>query len=135
MNSLDASNPDAGVFAGPGPEQQFRAGLQDGRFLIQLCKACGTHVFYPRVLCPACGAAALACVEASGVGVVYSSTTIRQPADKGGDYNLAMVTLAEGPRLMTEIVGIAPADVRIGMAVRAVIRKAGESPAVFFEPA
>ena len=126
---------DAVTFEGPGPEQTFRRGLGDGKFLIQRCEACASHVFYPRVLCPVCGSPKLACVQASGTGEVYSTTTIRQPADKGGDYNLCVVTLAEGPRLMTQIVGIDPADVRIGMAVRAVIRKAGESPAVFFEPA
>lgn len=125
----------ADPFAGPGPEQRFRAGLAEGRFLIQRCAACAAHVFYPRLLCPACGAAELTCVEASGAGEVYSTTTIRQAPDKGGDYNLAIVALAEGPRLMTQIVGVAPGEVRIGMAVRAVIRQAGESPAVFFEPA
>ncbi|MFG1466563.1 OB-fold domain-containing protein [Xanthobacter sp. DSM 24535] len=129
MNALDERQ-----FAGPGPEQVFRAGLADGKFLIQRCTACATHVFYPRALCPACDGGPLECVEASGAGEVYSSTIIRQPADKGGDYNLAMVTLAEGPRLMTQVVGIAPQDVRIGLAVRATIRKAGEAPAIFFEP-
>lgn len=130
MTSLDAT-----VFEGPGPENTFRTALADGKFLIQRCEACAAHVFYPRALCPVCGSPKLACLEASGAGEVYSTTTIRQAPDKGGDYNLSMVTLAEGPRLMTQIVGIDPSDVRIGMSVRAVIRKAGESPAVFFEPA
>lgn len=106
-------------FAGPGPDAQFAAALAQGRFQIQHCAACGQHVFYPRALCPYCGSAQLGWVKASGAAQVYSSTTVRRKAEVGGDYNVALVDLAEGPRLMSRIDGIAPDQVRIGMRVQA----------------
>ena len=66
------------VFEGPGPDAQFAQALAQGRFQIQHCTACGQHVFYPRALCPHCGSAQLEWVEPSGVGCVYSSTTVRR---------------------------------------------------------
>jgi len=106
-------------FAGPGPDAQFAAALAQGRFQIQHCTACGQHVFYPRALCPHCGSAQLDWVEPSGVGCVYSSTTVRRKPESGGDYNVALVDLAEGPRLMSRIDGVPPDQVRIGMRVQA----------------
>jgi len=126
---------DVNRFSGDGPEKVFRSGLEAGKILIQSCGSCASHIFYPRTLCPVCGSSDLKCIEASGKGEVYSTTTIRQAPDKGGDYNLSMVTLAEGPRLMTQISGIDPGEVKIGMKVAGLIRKAGEQFAVFFEPA
>ena len=106
-------------FAGPGPDAQFAAALAQGRFRIQHCAACGQHVFYPRALCPYCGSAQLGWVKASGAAQVYSSTTVRRKAEVGGDYNVALVDLAEGPRLMSRVDGVPPEQVRIGMAVQA----------------
>lgn len=107
------------VFDGPGPDAQFAQALAQGRFQIQHCTACGQHVFYPRALCPYCGSAQLEWVAPSGAGSVYSSTTVRRKPESGGDYNVALVDLAEGPRLMSRIDGIAPDQVRIGMRVQA----------------
>ena len=106
-------------FAGPGPDAQFAAALAQGRFQIQHCAACGQHVFYPRALCPYCGSAQLGWVKASGAAHVYYSTTVRRKAEVGGDYNVALVDLAEGPRLMSRVDGVPPEQVRIGMAVQA----------------
>ncbi|CAN5413840.1 OB-fold domain-containing protein [soil metagenome] len=106
-------------FAGPGPDAQFAQALAQGRFQIQRCSACGQHVFYPRALCTHCGSAQLDWVEPSGIGSVYSSTTVRRKPQAGGDYNVALVDLAEGPRLMSRIDGIAPDQVHIGMSVQA----------------
>jgi uncharacterized OB-fold protein len=106
-------------FVGPGPDAQFAQALAQGRFQIQHCTACGLHVFYPRALCTHCGSAQLEWVAPSGAGSVYSSTTVRRKPQAGGDYNVALVDLAEGPRLMSRIDGIAPDQVHIGMKVQA----------------
>lgn len=103
----------------PGPEAQFAAALAQDQFRIQRCTACSEHAFYPRALCPHCGAAALEWVEASGNGRVYSATTVRRKPQAGGDYNVALVDLDEGPRLMSRIDGMLPDQVRIGMRVKA----------------
>lgn len=119
----------------PGPEAQFRAFLMQGRFMIQRSKSTGVHVFYPRLAVPGSGESDLEWVEASGAGEVYSTTVVRNGPDKGGDYNIALIDLAEGPRMMSRVVGIDPTEVRIGMKVRAVIEELDGAPQVLFAPA
>ena len=102
-----------------GPEKQYFDKLAAGRFEIQKCAGCGKHVFYPRVLCPHCGADRLDWVAPSGRGTVYSTTVVRRKPADGGDYNVCLVDLAEGPRMMSRVVCIPPEQVRIGMAVAA----------------
>jgi len=84
-----------------GPEKTYFDALAEGRFMLQRCAACERWVFYPRVLCPHCGARALEWREASGRGVVYATSVVRRRADDGGDHNVALIDLAEGPRLMS----------------------------------
>lgn len=102
-----------------GPEKQYLDKLATGRFEIQRCAACGKHVFYPRVLCPHCGSDRLDWVAPSGRGTVYSTTIVRRKPADGGDYNIVLVDLEEGVRLLSRVAGVAPEQVRIGMAVRA----------------
>jgi hypothetical protein len=102
-----------------GPEQQYFERLAAGRFEIQQCAGCARHVFYPRVLCPHCGAEKLDWVPASGRGSVYSTTVVRRKPADGGDYNVCLVDLAEGVRMMSRVAGLPPAEVKIGMAVKA----------------
>jgi uncharacterized OB-fold protein len=124
----------SGYFDGPGPEEVFRAHLAEGRFMIQRSAATGAHVFYPRVVAPGTGEADLEWVEASGEGTVYATTVTRRRPEKGGDYNVALIDLAEGPRMMARVVGIGPEAVAIGMKVRAKIDELNGAPAVLFEP-
>jgi uncharacterized OB-fold protein len=131
--AAQASRP--AVFQGPGPEAEYRRRLGEGRFEIQQCGACGRHFFYPRVTCRYCGSADVHWVRPSGRATVYSTTVVRQRPENGGDYNVAIVELAEGPRMMTRIEEIAPAEVRIGMAVTPRIDGAGESAVLVFVPA
>jgi uncharacterized OB-fold protein len=67
---------------------------------------------------------------------VYSATTVRRKAADGGDYGVCLIDLEEGLRLMSCVDGVAPDQVRIGMAVVARL-KTGDSGAirVSFEPA
>ena len=118
----------------PGPEQTYKDKLAQGRFEIQKCGGCGKHVFYPRVLCPHCGADKLAWVAASGAGVVYSTTVVRRKPEAGGDYNVALIDLAEGPRMMSRVAGVEPAAVKIGMQVKARLAIDAGSKLVEFTP-
>ena len=116
----------------PSMSSQYQAALDAGTFQIQRCQACQQAIFYPRELCPHCGSDQLAWERPSGQGTVYSTTVIRRKADAGGDYNVALVDLAEGPRMMSRVEGMAPADVAIGMAVQAeVIQHNGKGLVVF----
>ena len=91
-------------------------------------------MFYPRVAEPGTGATDLEWVAASGRGTVYSTTVIRQKPPTP-NYNLALIDLAEGPRMMSRIEGIAPEAVKIGMAVKAKVVRENDQPLVVFEPA
>ncbi len=110
----------------PGAEISYNEFLARGEFRIQRCKGCGQHVFYPRALCPHCGSSNLDWIRPSGTGTVYSTTVMRRKPDAGGDYNVCLVDLAEGPRLMSRVEGIAPKDVKIGMPVKARVAGGGE---------
>ncbi len=112
--------------AGPGPEAQYRAFLQEGRFMIQRSVSTGQHVFYPRVAAPGTGVQDLEWVEASGFGSIYAIIVNRT---REGSYNVALVELDEGPRLMTQIEGVETAPV--GTRVKARIADLGELAVVF----
>jgi len=101
--------------------------------MIQRSAATGRHVFYPRIMVPGTGETDLEFVVASGRGTVYSTTVVRQKPPTPS-YNVALIDLADGPRMMARVVGLAPEDVRIGMAVQARIIEEDGAPLVVFEP-
>jgi len=116
------------------PDADFRRHLADGRFMLQRSRGDGGYVFHPRIAQPGTGASDLEWFEASGRGIVYSTTVVHQKPP-AADYNVALIDLAEGPRMMSRIVGVAPAEVKIGMPVRARIVTDNDAPLVVFEPA
>ena len=115
-------------FDGPGPDAQYLQALQDGRFVLQHCEDCAATRFPPALVCRVCGSPRLAWRAASGLGSVYSSTTVR---DRAGDYNVALVELEGGARMMSRVEEVAPDAVRIGQAVKARIVP-GDEPFVVF---
>lgn len=102
-----------------GVQETFRQALEAGRFLIQFCDGCRRHVYFPRELCPHCGGHDLRAVEPCGSGRVHAVTTVRRKPADGGDFNVSLIDLDEGVRLMSRVEGVAPERVAIGMAVRA----------------
>jgi uncharacterized OB-fold protein len=102
-----------------GVQAHCQAALEQGHFLIQRCEACAKHVHFPRELCPHCGSERLAWVQPEGSGTVHAVTTVRRKPDAGGDYNVSLVDLDEGVRLMSRVEGVPPSDVKIGQRVRA----------------
>jgi uncharacterized OB-fold protein len=100
----------------------FWEACQRHELYVQQCGACGARRYYPRALCPACWSSATAWVRCSGRGTVYTFTVTYQNQSPGFrdelPYVLAYVELDDGVRLLTNIVGCAPEDVTIGMAVR-----------------
>jgi uncharacterized OB-fold protein len=115
------------------PDADYQRFLQEGRFMIQRGRSSGRYHFYPRAIEPGTGNIDLEWVPASGLGTVYSTTVVRTkpPAPS---YNVALVDLAEGPRMMSRVEGLAPEEVRIGMAVRARIVNQDGNAFVVFDP-
>lgn len=117
-----------------GPAEHFHHALNEGRFLIQRCGACERHVFHPRMYCPHCYANALDWVEPSGRGTVHAVTIVARRKEKGGPYNVALIDLEEGVRLMSRVEGMTPEEVTIGLDVEAGISQEGKHKIVVFRP-
>lgn len=98
-----------------GPEEQFQQALAAGELTLQHCRGCARAVFPPRVLCPHCGGEALEWRAAGGGGEVHSTTTVRMLPKGQEPYNVTLVALDEGVRLMGRA---AAAQVAIGSRVR-----------------
>jgi uncharacterized OB-fold protein len=100
----------------------FWKGTERGVLLLQRCDDCAVVIWYPRFFCPSCGSTSTSWSEATGRGEVYTFTVVRKSRRAGWDaavpYVVAVVELAEGPRVLTNIVGCEPDSVRIGMPVR-----------------
>jgi len=93
----------------------------EGRLLLQECGACDSPIFYPRELCPHCFSSDLGWREASGEGEIFGYSVLHQspiPAYEGDTpYVIAVVELAEGPRMFTNIVNCDPSAVSVGAPV------------------
>ncbi len=82
----------------------------------QQCQDCRAVVHPRRHACPVCGSRRLDGRTSAGRGTVYSTTTVHR---REGPHNVALVDLDEGFRVMSEVAGVEPDDVRIGMDVTA----------------
>jgi uncharacterized OB-fold protein len=106
----------------PTPESRaFWTGGRDGALLIYRCHGCGHFFHPPGPACWRCRSTDVAPEPVSGRATVAAFTIDRQPWIPGFDppYVVAIVELAEEPdtRLITNVVGLAPEDVRIGLEV------------------
>lgn len=115
------------------PALAYAEGLAAGELRFQHCPACEHAVFYPRVLCPHCGAESLEWRTSSGLGTVYATTVLHK---RGADpYNVCLVDLDEGFRMMSRVEGIAPESVAIGARVRVAVVAQDSEPLAMFRPA
>jgi len=110
------------------------------RLALQRCASCGRFRFPPTTFCPNCLSEASEWTPVSGRGSVYSFVIMHQVYDQAFKadvpYNVAAVELEEGPRLYSNLVGIANEAIRVGMPVRVVYDDVSEEiTLVKFEPA
>lgn len=100
-----------------------------GQLAIQRCLACGHRQLPPRATCEACGAAAFGHEVASGRGVVHAFTVVERALlaelREHVPYVLALVDLAEGPRVTT-LLRVPPTDVTIGLPVVVAFERVGD---------
>ena len=102
--------------------------LQSQRYNLvgEVCDNCGTKLFPPRDVCLECEAPAKELFTFTGLGEVYSYTTIYDaPAgfEEYTPYTVALVKLEEGPLVTAQLTDINPDDVAIGQEVEMVTRK------------
>ena len=104
-------------------------GLREGKLMLPRCRACRRAFFYPRVLCPHCHAADIEWFQASGRGTLHSFEIGYQSFNKAfkvkPPFVLAMIELEEGPRMMSNLIGIEPdpKKIRCDMPVEVVFEK------------
>jgi uncharacterized OB-fold protein len=113
-------------------------GCKEGELRVQRCTRCEAFTFIPKPVCPHGLDMTLEWVTSSGRGTVYSHTTVHRPQRPEFDvpYTVAIIELEEGWHMLTNLVDIAPDDVRIGMPVEADFRKMSDEITLpYFRPA
>jgi uncharacterized protein len=99
-------------------------GCRRHQLRIQRCSDCYQHQFFPRIYCSKCFSERVEWVNVSGRAKVLSFTIVRRPVSPAFadevPYVVALVTLEEGPQMMTNIVGCPPEEVKIGMPLEVV---------------
>jgi uncharacterized protein len=124
----------------PTPSTQpYWDGLDRGELVIQHCSSCCKYNFYPRVSCPTCGTRQLVWVAASGRARLHTFVINHRPAPGFNDespYVIAVVELEEGPRLMTNLRGIAPDPdhLQIDMELEVCFEERGGRTLAMFRP-
>jgi len=125
----------------PTPEAQpFWDGCAEGVLRIQRCLDCAKPYFYPRPVCPDCGSVKIEWFTASGRATLYSYVINHRPApgfEAEAPYAIAVVQLAEGPRMMTSVSGIpaTPDDLVLDMPLRVTFVERGGLSLPVFGPA
>jgi uncharacterized OB-fold protein len=98
-------------------------GIDAGELRIQRCKQCQTLRHPPRPMCGTCQSIEWDWAVSKGAGTVYSYVVMHYPPIPGYDFPLpvALIDLDEGTRLVANVAGVKPAEVRVGMRVQAKI--------------
>ncbi|WP_020500807.1 Zn-ribbon domain-containing OB-fold protein [Sciscionella marina] len=108
-----------------------------GELALPRCRSCLTYIFYPRSHCPSCFSRELDWTVLSGMASLHSFVIAHLPAP-GFDppYVIAIVELAEGPRMMTNIVGVEPSpeSLELDMALQVVFELQGDVMVPRFRP-
>ncbi len=95
----------------------FWEAANEGKLLLPRCRSCGKVHYYPRARCPFCGGEADTWIEAKGEGEIYTYSVMRR-ADP--PYAIAYVSLTEGVKMLTNLIGADFDRLAIGQKVRVV---------------
>jgi uncharacterized protein len=115
----DASMSDLGQPTPTALSAPFWEATARHQLVIQRCRQDGHFEWTPQLACSRCHSESLEWSLVSGAGIVYSFSVVMRPAtpDLSVPYIVAIVELAEGPRMLTRLRNVAPNEVRISMPV------------------
>jgi uncharacterized OB-fold protein len=127
----------------PSPDletQPFWDAAREQRLLIKHCNACGEYHFYPRPFCPSCWSEDVEWYDASGRATLYTWSVVYQndlpPWPARVPYIAAVVDLAEGPRMQTNVVECEFDALRDGMELEVVFHATSDDFTIpVFRPA
>jgi uncharacterized OB-fold protein len=112
-------------------------GCREGVLRVQRCRDCETYVFIPQPVCTGCFGEALDWVESSGRGVLYSFTVVHRPQQPVFEvpYVPIIVLLEEGWHMLSNLKGLEPGEIEIGMALEVSFEKMSEEITLpYFRP-
>jgi uncharacterized OB-fold protein len=122
----------------PSPEtQEFWDGCAAGELRLQRCRPCDAHYFPPRPFCPRCLSDEVSWEALSGRGTLHTYIISHRPGmGFNPPYAIAVVQLDEGPRMMTNIVGVdqTPEALVLDMPVQVTFETRGKTQVPVFEP-
>jgi uncharacterized protein len=106
----------------------FWQGCRSEELRYQRCEACGLANFPPTEHCRQCLSAELQWQQSDGTGEIYSWTVVYRPVtpEFTPPYAPAIVTLDEGYQMLTNVIGVAPADLAIGLPVQVQFHEVGD---------
>lgn len=107
------------------PEMRpFYEAAKRHELFVQRCKGCGAHRFPARDLCAECLSRDSEWVRVSGNGAIFSFNVMHQVYHPGFadevPYAVVLVKLQEGVKMNSNLVGVKPHDIRVGMPVKVV---------------
>lgn len=109
----------------PTPESQpFWDGCKAHELRLQRCRPCGEAFFYPRNVCPRCLGPELEWFRASGRGRLHTFSILHVAGRKPPlepPFVLAVIELEEGPRMLSNLVGVEPDPARISCEMPVVV--------------
>jgi uncharacterized OB-fold protein len=98
------------------PTETYLDYCRRGELAYQVCEDDGRAVFYPRLFAPGTGSPRLEWRVSKGLGSVYATTVIYRRNE--APYNVSMIELDEGFRMMSRVEDIDPDQVEIGLRVK-----------------
>lgn len=125
----------------PSPETQpFWEGCAAGELRLQRCQSCDSFFFPPRPFCPTCSSSGVEWRPVSGRGTLHTYLINHRPArgfEDDAPYAIAVVQLDEGPRMMSNIVGVenTPENLLLDMPLQVTFEQRGDVMLPVFEPA
>ena len=112
-------------------------GCREGVLRVQRCGDCDSFVFVPKPVCGGCLGTNLSWVESSGRGTLYSYSIVYRPQQPTFEvpYTVAIVELEEGWHMLSNLIGVEPDEVEIGMSLEVSFeRKSDEITLPYFRP-
>lgn len=106
-----------------------------GELAFQVCADDNRAFFYPRAVAPVTGSSNVEWRVSKGLGTVYTTTVVHAKGE--APYNVAMIDLDEGFRMMSRVEDIDPMQVKIGLRVKVRMHPADEKQPAYpvFTPA
>jgi len=123
-----------------GESAPFWAAAQEGRLVVQQCADCKQTRLPATTYCPKCQSPNSTWIQCTGLGEVFSWIVVHHPIPKEAyakdvPYVVALVTLDEGPRIVSNIIDCAPSKIEAAMRVKVKFEKQDDLLMPKFVPA